>query len=131
MQTRQVHGLCWVAVLNEAVQESSASVVGIVEVAVRPLSAWPTPKGAVPYVSNLAVAPAYRRQGIAFQLLMHCEQSVKDWGFDELYLYAMADNRAAQRLYTKIGYRVQSQPLPWFLNLTHPQQVLWRKRLLV
>lgn len=61
----------------------------------------------IPYISNLAVLPEYRRQGIARQLLLKCERIAFEWGFDELSLHVLEDNLAAQQLYFSHGYQLQ------------------------
>ncbi|WP_245927718.1 GNAT family N-acetyltransferase [Aphanothece hegewaldii] len=61
----------------------------------------------IPYISNLAVIPEYRRQGIARQLLLRCERIAREWGFKELSLHVLENNLAAQQLYFSNGYKLQ------------------------
>ncbi len=130
LQHQRPHVVCLVASSRNPTDppRTSGSIVGVVEVAVRTLSMWPLRVGAVPYISNLAVAAPYRCQGIGAQLLLACERVAQDWGFQDLYLHAMADNVAAKQLYAKVGFVVCQQPLPWFLSLSHPQQMFLHKR---
>jgi len=59
-----------------------------------------------PLMSNLAVGNKFRRRGIAEELVEGAEKFVrKEWGYDEVYLYVEKRNRAAIRLYQKLGYR--------------------------
>ena len=59
-----------------------------------------------PLMSNLAVSRAYRRRGLAEDLVKAVEQHCKDaWGYDECYLYVEERNRGAVKLYQKMGYR--------------------------
>lgn len=59
-----------------------------------------------PLMSNLAVSRQYRRRGLAEQMVQAVETTVrKEWGYTECYLYVEERNRAAIRLYEKLGYR--------------------------
>ena len=60
-----------------------------------------------PYISNLAVKPSHRRQGIARQLLVKCEQIASEWEAKELTLHVLEDNHAARQLYLANGYQIQ------------------------
>jgi GNAT superfamily N-acetyltransferase len=58
-----------------------------------------------PLMSNLAVSKRYRQRGLAEQMVRAVEQMVyTQWGYMECYLYVEEQNRAAVRLYTKLGY---------------------------
>lgn len=122
---------CLVSVFPRSVAVSDVSeetVVGTVEIGVRSLELW-TP-GSYPhiYVSNLAVAPAYRRQGVASQLLIACEAIARQWGANDLYLHVLQNNRSARRLYFNLGYRlhrVETSLVDWLLR--RPKRLLLRK----
>lgn len=59
-----------------------------------------------PLMSNLAVSRNYRRRGLAEALVAAVEELAQDeWGYDECYLYVERQNRAAIKLYQKLGYR--------------------------
>jgi GNAT superfamily N-acetyltransferase len=59
-----------------------------------------------PLMSNLAVSRQYRRRGLAEALVAAVEELAHDeWGYDECYLYVEQQNRAAIKLYQKLGYR--------------------------
>jgi len=65
----------------------------------------PTIKQA-PLMSNLAVSRKYRRRGLAEELVAAVENLVrKQWGYEQCYLYVEERNRAAIKLYRKLGYR--------------------------
>lgn len=58
-----------------------------------------------PLMSNLAVGKKYRRRGLAEDLVKATEEVArKKWGYDECYLFVEKQNRAAVRLYRKLGY---------------------------
>lgn len=60
-------------------------------------------------LSNLAVSPNYRRQGIAFRLCKEVERVVKEeWSFDTLHLRVESSNDAARALYEKyLNYQLE------------------------
>jgi len=82
-----------------------------------------------PYVFNLAVHPHWRRRGVAKQLLLAAEQTVKQWGFSRLYMHVLEDNQAARNLYDGIGYRLHIQEGAasyWLLG--RPRKFLLQKK---
>lgn len=106
------------------------TVVGTVEISARsqfPLG-WGEPSYL--YISNLAIAEPYRRQGVATALLAECERSAKRWGFTAIYLHVLEDNQAARRLYQGVGYRTESILADWFSRLFgRSRRLLMRKNL--
>jgi len=82
-----------------------------------------------PYIFNLAVHPRWRRRGVAKQLLLAAEQTVKQWGFSRLYMYVLEDNQPARSLYDRIGYRlhIQEGAVSYWL-LGHPRKFLLQKK---
>lgn len=60
-----------------------------------------------PLMSNLAVGKNYRRKGLAEDLVKAAEELVlKQWGYNECYLYVEKKNKPALKLYKKLGYKV-------------------------
>ena len=53
----------------------------------------------------IAVAPEYRRQGIASVLLQHWQNAVQQQGATRLLLEVRASNETAQQLYRKHGFQ--------------------------
>ena len=135
------HHACLVAtelVAKSATTASSDMVAGTVEMALRSPTVWSSdrllkPKPACskyPYLSNLAVHPNYRRQGVAKQLLLRCESLALSWGFQDIYLHVLENNQSARQLYFHLGYQlhqVDSQWSTWFLR--RPRQLLLHKHL--
>lgn len=116
------------------VTESSNSIltnpeelVGTIELTLRASSLF----GAqYPYISNLAISPAYRRQGLARQLLQQCEPVAKRWGYREIYLHVMENNQGAIALYRNCGYHLHSTEAnlgSWLWE--RPHRLLLRKSL--
>jgi ribosomal protein S18 acetylase RimI-like enzyme len=59
-----------------------------------------------PLMSNVAVSKEYRRKGIGEKLVKEAERIARyEWGYDNCYLYVEERNKAAVRLYQKLGYR--------------------------
>ncbi|MBD2102150.1 GNAT family N-acetyltransferase [Leptolyngbya sp. FACHB-261] len=78
-----------------------------------------------PYLSNLAVRPQWRRQGVAQQLLVACEQIAQSAGQHSLYLHVLENNYSARKLYSRIGYRLQTLDQHWsFWVLGRPRRML-------
>ena len=55
------------------------------------------------YLSNMAIAPAHRRQGLAKRLIHRCERLVRLWGYTSVWLHVDTENEAAVQLYTSLG----------------------------
>ncbi len=110
--------------------KATAQIVGTVEITTKPLSAWAFNNPAVPYISNLAVVPEWRRRGVGQKLLRSCEQVARGWGFHELYLHVKRNNRAARGLYERVGYFQDHSDLQsWSFVLGQAQQILLKKSL--
>lgn len=120
--------VCLVAIASPS--SSYANVVGTVEVALRSTYPLQIRSNFYPYLSNLAVQPNYRRQGVAQKLLLACEEIVLEQGFNELYLHVLEDNYPAQQLYFKAGYRLEhADPLWCSWLLGQPRRNLLYKQL--
>jgi ribosomal protein S18 acetylase RimI-like enzyme len=106
------------------------AVIGTAEVSQRPCETWQLFPRKRAYLSNLAVSPAHRRAGAAQQLLSTCENIALSWGFHNVYLHVMADNAAAQALYSQAGYQLceVSNPILSGLGL-RPQRLLLSKQM--
>lgn len=107
-----------------------SAVVGTAEIAWKRPYLWPLVGYDGPYISNLAVRSAYRRQGIAQKLLLACEDTARQWHCRTLYLHVLETNHPAQRLYRRLGYEVRTVESSWTHHLFgQPRQILMRKQL--
>lgn len=79
---------CWVA-------EADGEIVGM-------LVAWLLVDEA--HIATLATHPAYRRRGIARELLSHALRSMAEEGAVSSFLEVRESNAAAQELYRRLGY---------------------------
>ncbi|MBE9162944.1 GNAT family N-acetyltransferase [Tychonema sp. LEGE 06208] len=137
LRSKAEHYICLVAELvsrEEGMQNYRSprlgSVAGTIEMALRARFPWQIPSSDYPYLSNLAVHPEYRRQGVAQQLLSNCEDTAREWGFSEIYLHVLENNHAARQLYYQAGYRLQQVDWHW----THwlfgqPRRLFLRKQI--
>ncbi|PNW71507.1 hypothetical protein CHLRE_16g657150v5 [Chlamydomonas reinhardtii] len=64
------------------------------------------PPAAAAYISNMAVDPKFRRQGIARALLAACEEVARGAGLREASLHVREADSAARALYDSSGYTV-------------------------
>ncbi|TYQ27657.1 GNAT family N-acetyltransferase [Pseudanabaena sp. UWO310] len=83
-----------------------------------------------PYIFNLAVHPHWRRRGVAKQLLLAAEGTVKQWGYSQLYMHVLEDNQTARNLYDRVGYQMYDREgnLNYWL-LRKPRRFLLQKKL--
>jgi len=126
---------CWVAVEQKqpihggSTRQEQEQLAGMVEVSLRSWSDW-NQLTQYPYISNLAVKPEDRHQGLAQELLDHCEKTALKWGCEEIYLHVLENNHPARCLYYKVGYRLQQVELSWTnLLLGKPKRLFLQKRL--
>lgn len=129
------HHVCLVAVRagNTAIKgrhQSAGDVAGTVEMTLRSTELLARTHSRYPYLSNLAVRFTYRRQGVAKQLLLNCEQAALEWGFQDLYLHVLENNHQARQLYLNLGYRLHKVESNWnALLLGRPRQLFLHKHL--
>jgi len=129
---REPHAVCLVAVdaASQAGKRSLAdgAIAGTVELSLRYPPFWSAHRQRYLYISNLAVHPDYRRQGVAKRLLYVCEQIALDWGYTDLYLHVLDNNDSARQLYRQTGFMDTSTDfrLSAFL-FRRPQQMLMHR----
>lgn len=105
-------------------------IVGTVEMALRSPPPWQLGSVQYLYISNLAVRPECRRQGVAWQLLSTCDRIALEWGFQDIYLHVLENNRQARRLYCKAGYKLKQIEPSWSAwLLKKPRRLLLHKHL--
>jgi ribosomal protein S18 acetylase RimI-like enzyme len=69
------------------------------------------------YIQHLSVVDAYRRQGIASELVRCCLENLKREGILKSHLMVLIDNQAAQQFWHKLGWqRRQDIDLYSFIN---------------
>ncbi len=129
LASSQPHHACLVAV--DTSTGVAGNLVGTVELGLRYNDSWTGAGKSFPYLSNLAVHPKYRRQGVASQLLRASEKIAREWGFEDLYLHVLEKNYQARQLYFKLGYRACKVESNWnIFFFRRSQQILLHKHLL-
>lgn len=109
-----------VFLLEDLNQAKDNTLVGMVELSQQPITGLPPPLLPLlpvvkqlfaslgfpvqPYVSNLLIDAAARRQGHAARLMAHAEACVKEHGGNVVYLHADYNYGPANRLYEALGY---------------------------
>lgn len=83
------------------------------------------------YLSNVCVARAARRRGIARDLAVKAEEFARSKGVEALYVHVVADNEPAIALYTdSLGFNVEAEESASFAHsLNRPRRKLLFKRL--
>jgi len=89
------------------IAESDGSPAGFCCAQVHHSFCYPTP---VAEVTELYVAPAFRRMGCAMEMLQYLEKHLRSsFGTDELHLLTSARNLAAQAAYEKAGFGMKNE----------------------
>jgi ribosomal protein S18 acetylase RimI-like enzyme len=118
LRSNSEHYFCLVAVSKvSTVADYYEEIAGTVEIALRSPPSWQPQVSKYAYISNLAVSQSCRRQGVAKQLLLACDRTAKEWGFQELSLHVLENNHQARQLYLKTGYK---------LSQVEPSYGIWR-----
>ena len=68
------------------------------------------------HISTIAVAPAYRRQGLGELLLLRMVDEAENFGAACVSLEVRVSNVAAQRLYEKYGFTTQGRRVRYYSN---------------
>jgi len=132
LRSNSTHYICLVAIAPDPPNRPGAysPIVATVEMAVKSPSLGQEISTRCLYLSNLAVSPLYRRQGIALKLLHRCEEIAREWGFNDLYLHVLENNQPAKRLYFHRGYRLKYIEPYWMSWLFwRPRRMLLHKSL--
>jgi len=128
---QQTSGRPWSRELfaSELKQASSRSVV-----AVRPDAAVVgfgclMSTGFEAHITNIAVDPSCRRQGIATLLMLRLVAIAQDWGLDDVTLEVRASNDAARALYERFGF-VQDGVRPrYYAESGEDALIMWARGL--
>ena len=60
-------------------------------------------------IENLAVSPAHQRRGLGSRLVAHAETIAAELGYDEVRLYTNRRFEGNVELYSRLGYRIDSE----------------------
>lgn len=132
LRSNSEHYLCLVAISQDSTTtDTDEEIVGTVEISLRSPPSWQSQVSKYAYISNLAVSQSCRRQGVAQQLLLACDRTAQEWGFQELSLHVLENNHQARQLYLKTGYKLyQVEPIYgiWRL-LKRPKRLFLQKKI--
>lgn len=131
LRSNSPHYVCLVAVADvSTVTDSRETLAGTVELALRSPPSWQPRASQYAYISNLAVRESCRRRGVARQLLLACERTSLEWGFQDLYLHVLDNNHQARQLYLKTGYQLrQAEPSYTGWLFGRPKRLFLHKKL--
>jgi ribosomal-protein-alanine N-acetyltransferase len=76
-------------------------------------------------VLNLAVAPDFRRRGVARELLRASLRHLRKRRVEEVFLEVRESNQSAQALYLSSGFRPVGQRTAYYRNPKEDALVLW------
>lgn len=77
------------------------------------------------HITNLAVDPLYRRQGVATMLMLRLVAEAKSWGLDALTLEVRASNDAAQTLYRTFGFEQDGVRPRYYAETGEDAHIMW------
>lgn len=84
------------------------------------------------YLSNVCVASAVRRRGVARALMLAAEAHAASQGVRHLYVHVVADNAPAERLYLQMGFQMEEEETEAFArSLRRPRRKILHKQLAV
>jgi [ribosomal protein S18]-alanine N-acetyltransferase len=81
------------------------------------------------HINTLAVAPAWRRRGLATMLLRHVFAEANARGVHRATLEVRATNRPAIALYERLGFQVTATRYRYYNNPEEDALILWREGL--
>jgi [ribosomal protein S18]-alanine N-acetyltransferase len=119
----------WTRAMYDAAFDNTVTRVWALQVGARTMvaycSAWLLP-GEL-HINNVAVLPAYRRRGLARQLLGAVLAAGEEEGARRATLEVRRSNLAALRLYESLGFATAAVRPDYYLEPVEDALVLWRE----
>lgn len=78
------------------------------------------------HVTNIAVDPLYRRQGYGERMMEVLERKAVELGASSMTLEVRVSNEAAQRLYEKIGFKVEGRRVNYYSDNNEDALIMWK-----
>ena len=78
-------------------------------------------------ITNIAVHPSYRKQGIASQLLSKLLKICKDTNCNDITLEVRVSNTPAQNLYTKFGFVNEGIRKKYYSDNGEDAIIMWKR----
>lgn len=79
------------------------------------------------HITNVAVHPVWRRQGIGTKLLKAMDRLAYDLGVRKMTLEVRVSNHKAQALYRKLGYRDAGIRPKYYLDNGEDALIMWKE----
>ncbi len=79
------------------------------------------------HITNIAVHPDYRKNGIGSKLVNSLIENSKQWGCNALTLEVRASNIAAQRLYKKYGFEEEGIRKNYYNDNNEDAIIMWKR----
>lgn len=81
------------------------------------------------HITNIAVHPDYRRQGVGEALLQEMMERARREGAESMTLEVRVSNVAAQRLYEKMGFEKRGIRKGYYTDVKEDAYIMWKERL--
>lgn len=78
------------------------------------------------HITNVAVHPDYRGQGVGYRLMIACEQLAAVKGATRMTLEVRPSNEVAQRLYRKLGYMAAGVRRRYYRDNNEDALIMWK-----
>ena len=109
---------------QEAVNNNAVYIVGVIDEKIAAYAgAWISFEEA--QVTNVAVHPSFRQQGIGTQLFKHLIDAVKLQGVTAITLEVRPSNEAALKLYEKFGLKSVGRRKHYYLDNNEDAIIMW------
>jgi len=123
LNTRALRGaICLVVSTNPSPTKNVQNIAGSLEISTHEFDGTDLgllrPKGSILYVTELAVSPSLRQNGIGTILMKGLDKIAMMQSIETIYLHVDVTNTAAIRLYEKAGYEVLDSENPVFKEFT-------------
>jgi len=77
------------------------------------------------HVTNIAVDPRFRRQGIATMVMLRLVAESQAWGLDHMTLEVRASNAEAQGMYAKFGFQPEGVRPRYYAESGEDAIIMW------
>ena len=78
------------------------------------------------HITNVAVNPEYRRQGVAEEMIQHLIAQSSKHGIDAVTLEVRVSNTSAQQLYYKLGFEKAGIRPKYYQDNNEDALIMWR-----
>ena len=79
------------------------------------------------HITNIAVHPNYRGQGIGSKLVESLIENSSSWYINSLTLEVRASNKIAQNLYKKYGFKEEGMRKHYYQDNNEDAIIMWKR----